>query len=233
MYTIKGYIRQSDMSSEMEAFASVEQPGSFRLLRRRIRYVCLNGRCDEELYAYPPYNELSQISRKSLLPCWTFRELQVEARQPMDELNHLELIDIAVRSKGSIDRINNSITEARARYNGPAIAETIEELEETYNEIAQLEDGERRAERERNLARTRERFGLERLWQNQPLSRDGFVSLGRVIYHGDRASEAFDRWVRNLREGHDFAADARTAIAETAEALHWAYLVSRPPDAED
>jgi hypothetical protein len=151
----------------------------------------------------------------------------------MDELNHLELTQIAARSKNSIDRINNSITEARARYNGPAIAETIEELEETYNEIAQLEDGERRAERERNLARTRERFGLERLWQNQPLSRDGFVSLGRVIYHGDRASEAFDGWVRNLREGHDFAEDARTAIAETAEALHWAYLVSRPPDAED
>jgi hypothetical protein len=147
----------------------------------------------------------------------------------MDERNHLELREIAEQASARIRHITDSLSELRANYDGPAIADNISEIEIVYAEIAELQNEEQRAQRERSLARTRERFGLERLRQNQQLTTEGFVSLGRVIYHCERAIEAFERWISNLRQSQPFDEDVNTAIAETGEALHCAYLISRPP----
>lgn len=147
----------------------------------------------------------------------------------MDDRNHLELRQIAEQASGRIRQITDSLTELRARYDGPAIADNIGRIEAIYTEVAELQSREQRLERERGLARTRERFGLGRLRANQELSPEGFTSLGRVIYHCERAIEAFERWVTNLRNGQPFDEEVHSAIAETGEALHCAYLVSRPP----
>ena len=146
----------------------------------------------------------------------------------MDEHNHLELRQIAEQASGRLTEITNSLTELRANYDGRAIADNISQIEAVYEELSELQNEEQRAGRERSLARTRERFDSERLRQNEKLSTEGFTSLGRAIYHCERAIEAFGRWVTNLRHGQPFEDEANTAISETGEALHWAYLVSRP-----
>lgn len=147
----------------------------------------------------------------------------------MEERNHLELRQIAEQASGRVVQITNSLTELRTNYDGPAIADNISQIEAVYEELAELQNEEQKAGRKQSLARTRERFGLERLRQNQKLSTEGFTSLGRVIYHCERAVEAFGRWVTNLQHGQPFDEEADTAISETGEALHWAYLISRPP----
>jgi len=134
----------------------------------------------------------------------------------MDELNHLELREIAEQASACIRHITDSLSELRANYDGPAIADNVSEIEIVYHEIVKLQNEEQRAQRERSLARTRgrERFGLERLRQNQQLTTEGFVSLGRVIYHCERAIDAFERWISNLRQSQPFDEDVNTAIAE-------------------
>jgi len=134
----------------------------------------------------------------------------------MDELNHLELREIAEQASARIRQITDSLSELRANYDGPAIADNVSGIEIVYHEIVKLQNEEQRAQRERSLARTRgrERFGLERLRQNQQLTTEGFVSLGRVIYHCERAIDAFERWISNLRQSQPFDEDVNTAIAE-------------------
>src|SRR5690349_18134557 len=116
----------------------------------------------------------------------------------MDERNHLELRQIVEQASGRLREITNSLTELRANYDGPAIADNITQIEAVYEELSELQNEEQRAGRERSLARTRERFGLERLRQNEKLSTEGFTSLGRAIYHCERTIEAFGQWDTNL-----------------------------------
>ena len=150
----------------------------------------------------------------------------------MNELNHLQLREIAEQNKTHIQQIIDRLTEARANYGGPAIADAIDELEIIYKELAPLDDAEKRAAQDKGLELTRKRFGLGRLRENGELSAMGSTALGRVIYRLERAIEGLDRWLAKLRDGQDFQEDIQFSIDSTGEAIHWAYLISRPLERE-
>jgi len=150
----------------------------------------------------------------------------------MDELDHLQLRQIAEQNKTHIQRLIDILTEARVNYGGPAIANAVGELEIIYKELTPLDDAEKRAARDRGLELTRKRFGLGVLRENGELSSLGWTSLGRVIYNLERAIEGLNRWLAKIRDGQDFQEDIQFSIDQTGEAVHWAYLICRPLERE-
>jgi hypothetical protein len=93
-----------------------------------------------------------------------------------------------------------------------------------YAELGELDDPARKAERDKLLALTRARFGLESLKQNTPLSVLGYTSLRSTRYHSERAIEALNRWLAELQN----AGECQQAISEVGNAIGTAYLIARP-----
>jgi hypothetical protein len=158
--------------------------------------------------------------------------LKLRSRNKMNELNHLQLIEIATQNRTQTQQIIDIVTEARANHDGPAIAHAIGDLEKTYKALASMDDAQKRATRDRSLEFTRKRFGLGALRENRQLSAMGGTSLGRVIYHLERAMEGLDRWLSKIQNGQDFQADTQFSIDQIGEAIHWAYLICRPLERE-
>lgn len=150
----------------------------------------------------------------------------------MNELNNLELREIAEQNKTNIQQIIDRLIEARVSHDGPSIAGAIDELETIYKELAPLDDAEKRAARDKGLEVTRKRFGLGLLQENAELSTLGWTALGRVTYHLDRAMEGLNRWLVKLQDGQDFEEDILFSIDRTGEAVNWAYLICRPLERE-
>ena len=69
----------------------------------------------------------------------------------MDERNHLELRQIAEQASVRIRQVTDSLSELRANYDGPAIADNISEIEIVYHEIVELQNEEQREQRERSF----------------------------------------------------------------------------------
>lgn len=150
----------------------------------------------------------------------------------MNELNNLQVKELASQNKSHLQAIIDKLTEARGKHDGPAIADAIGELETIYQGLKTLEEAGRRETRDKRLAQTRERFGLGALRENKDLSKMGGTSLGRVIYHLERAIEWLERWLRNLENSDDSQEDTQFFINETGEAIHWGYLICRPKELE-
>jgi hypothetical protein len=142
----------------------------------------------------------------------------------MDELSHLELRQIAERCRTRLDQIVEALTNTIQHYDGPAIVEAVGNIETVYAELGELDDPERKAERDRRLDLTRARFGLEPLRQNTPLSVLGYTSLRSTRYHSERAIEALNRWLAELQN----AGECQQAISEVGNAIGTAYLIARP-----
>lgn len=54
----------------------------------------------------------------------------------MDERNHLELRQIAEQASDRIRQVTDSLSELRANYDGPAIADNISEIEIVYTRLS-------------------------------------------------------------------------------------------------
>jgi hypothetical protein len=95
----------------------------------------------------------------------------------MEERTHLELRQLAERCRTRLEQIIEALNNSIQHYDGPAIVEAVNNVEAVYAELGDLDDPDRKAERDGLLDLTRGRFGLEPLRKNTPLSQLGYTSL--------------------------------------------------------